>query len=111
MNSISYHRTLPVRREADVMVAGGGPAGIAAAVTAARSGAKVFLAETLGAFGGMGTSGGLPFFCRPTAGIFSPPDSGRKFMTGSGKRAAPGRRWCATNTPKRSAVSSTTRKY
>ena len=28
----------------------------------------MFLAETLGAFGGMGTSGGLPFFCRPTDG-------------------------------------------
>lgn len=68
MNSIGYQRSLPVRREADVMVAGGGPAGIAAAVTAARSGAKVFLVENLGAFGGMGTSGGLPFFCRPTDG-------------------------------------------
>lgn len=51
------------------MVAGGGPAGIAAAVTAAGMGAKVFLAENLSAFGGMGTSGGLPFFCRPTDGI------------------------------------------
>ncbi len=69
MRSIGYQRNLQVRREVDVMVAGGGPAGIAAAVTAARMGAKVFLAESLSAFGGMGTSGGLPFFCRPTDGI------------------------------------------
>ncbi len=69
MKSIGYQRNIPVRREADVMVAGGGPAGIAAAVTAAGMGAKVFLAENLSAFGGMGTSGGLPFFCRPTDGI------------------------------------------
>lgn len=69
MKSIGYQRNISVRREADVMVAGGGPAGIAAAVTAAGMGAKVFLAENLSAFGGMGTSGGLPFFCRPTDGI------------------------------------------
>jgi len=50
------------------MVAGGGPAGMAAAVTAARLGADVFLAEGVSTFGGMGTAGGLPFFCRPTDG-------------------------------------------
>ncbi len=68
MSTISYRRELPVCCEADVVVAGGGPAGIAAAVTAARLGARVFLMEQLSAFGGMGTSGGLPFFCRPTDG-------------------------------------------
>ncbi len=69
MNTIDYQRPLQVRYEVDVMVAGGGPAGMASAVTAARQGAKVFLAESLNSFGGMGTSGGLPFFCRPTDGI------------------------------------------
>ena len=54
MRSIGYQRNLQVRREVDVMVAGGGPAGIAAAVTAARMGAKVFLAESLSAFGEIG---------------------------------------------------------
>jgi hypothetical protein len=40
-----------------VVVAGRGPAGTAAAVCAARLGAKVFLAEATGCLGGMGTSG------------------------------------------------------
>lgn len=46
--------------EADVFVAGGGPAGIAAAVTSARRGKKVYLAESSGTFGGMGTLGMVP---------------------------------------------------
>ena len=66
---LEYTRDLPVRKSVDVFVAGGGPAGVAAAVTAARAGASVFLAESLGAFGGMGTSAGIPFICRPTDGI------------------------------------------
>ena len=66
MNSISYSKKLPVKLDVDVFVAGGGPSGIAAAVTAAREGARVFLAESTGAFGGMGTSAGLPFLCIPT---------------------------------------------
>lgn len=68
MSAVLYQRSVPVRREVDLLVAGGGPAGVAAAVTAARLGAKVFLLEGQSAFGGMGTSGGLPFFCRPTDG-------------------------------------------
>lgn len=44
-------------REYDVIVAGGGPAGIAAAVSAARSGAKTALIERYGVLGGMLTSG------------------------------------------------------
>jgi len=38
-------RNLPVIREVDVVVAGGGPAGIAAAIAAARNGAKTLLVE------------------------------------------------------------------
>ena len=41
----------------DVIVAGGGPAGIAAAVSAARLGAKTALIERYGILGGMLTSG------------------------------------------------------
>ena len=41
----------------DVIVAGGGPAGIAAAVSAARAGAKTALIERYGILGGMLTSG------------------------------------------------------
>ncbi len=66
---LKYSRTIPVKRTVDVFVAGGGPSGIAAAIAAARMGAAVFLAENLGAFGGMGTSGGIPFICRPTDGV------------------------------------------
>ncbi|MBO4837626.1 MAG: FAD-dependent oxidoreductase, partial [Clostridia bacterium] len=41
----------------DVIVAGGGPAGIAAAVSAARQGARTALVERFGVLGGMLTSG------------------------------------------------------
>ncbi len=47
----------------DVIVAGGGPAGTAAAVAAARAGARTLLLEATGALGGMGTSGLVPWFC------------------------------------------------
>jgi ribulose 1,5-bisphosphate synthetase/thiazole synthase len=40
----------------DLVVAGGGPAGSAAAICAARLGAKVLLVEATGCLGGMGTS-------------------------------------------------------
>lgn len=50
-------RQIPVEEGYDVAVAGGGPAGVAAAVCAARLGARVFLAEAMGCLGGMGTSG------------------------------------------------------
>jgi len=41
----------------DVIVAGGGPAGIGAAISAARQGSKVLLLERFGILGGMLTSG------------------------------------------------------
>ena len=47
----------PYPHEYDVIVAGGGPAGIAAAVSAARTGAKTALIERYGILGGMLTSG------------------------------------------------------
>jgi hypothetical protein len=58
--ALDFARQIPVRAEVDVFVAGGGPAGVAAAVGAARQGASVFIAEGEICFGGMGTSGGLP---------------------------------------------------
>ncbi len=60
--SITYSRSIPVRHEVDVFVAGGGPGGIAAALVAARQGKKVFLAEGHSCFGGMGTAGMIPVF-------------------------------------------------
>lgn len=52
-------RDVPVRGDFDVIVAGGGPAGIAAAVTAARLGLRVLLVEGHGQLGGVWTSGFL----------------------------------------------------
>ena len=43
--------------QSDIIVAGGGPAGVAAAVTAARMGAAVTLVERYGFLGGMATAG------------------------------------------------------
>jgi hypothetical protein len=47
----------------DVAVIGGGSAGLAAAVTAARSGARVILLERYGFLGGMGTASLVHTFC------------------------------------------------
>ncbi|GAA5482637.1 FAD-dependent oxidoreductase [Haloferula sargassicola] len=49
--------------KADVLVIGGGSAGLAAAVTAARTGARVAVVERHGACGGMGTASLVHTFC------------------------------------------------
>lgn len=54
---IEEARALDVVSEADVVVVGGGPAGIGAAVAAARLGAKTALVERYGHLGGMATGG------------------------------------------------------
>jgi hypothetical protein len=48
--------------EYDLVVIGGGPAGIAAAASAARHGARTLLVERYGFLGGMGTAGGVTNF-------------------------------------------------
>ena len=48
-------RTLPLHEGYDVIVTGGGPAGCAAAVSAARAGCKTLLIEQSGMLGGAGT--------------------------------------------------------
>ncbi len=50
-------RSIPVRESADVLVLGGGVAGIGAAIGAARSGAKTILVERGGFLGGVATAG------------------------------------------------------
>ncbi|QDT05038.1 ribulose-1,5-biphosphate synthetase [Rubripirellula lacrimiformis] len=50
-------RSIPVVGKTDVLVCGGGPAGIAAAVAAARAGASVQLIEVAGCLGGVWTAG------------------------------------------------------
>ena len=54
---VQPRRELPVFSTADVCVVGGGPAGFAAAVAAARTGAKVALVERYGSLGGLFTNG------------------------------------------------------
>lgn len=66
---IVFQRRIPVRHEVDVLVAGGGPSGVAAAAAAARQGARVFLAERNTCLGGMGTAGMLPLFMQFTDGV------------------------------------------
>jgi len=54
---------LPAAGALDVLVVGGGPAGYAAAIAAARDGARTLLVEQYGCLGGMGTAGLVPAFC------------------------------------------------
>lgn len=54
---IEKEKRTPVTDEAEVVVAGGGPAGLAAAIASARFGAKTVLIERYGCLGGMATGG------------------------------------------------------
>lgn len=66
---MQYTKNLEVRYHADVMVIGGGPAGVTAAVAAARRGKKVLLVEATGALGGLGTTGMVPAFAPFSDGV------------------------------------------
>ena len=48
---------IPIFHETDVVVVGGGAAGFAAAIAAARAGSKVALVERYGSLGGLFTNG------------------------------------------------------
>ena len=50
-------RNIPVLAETDVLVVGGGPAGSAAAIAAARTGAETYLVERYNHLGGLWTGG------------------------------------------------------
>ncbi len=63
-------RQIPLYGEYDVAVLGGGPAGIAAAVAAARAGRKTLLIERYGFLGGMGTAAGVTNFCGLHANVY-----------------------------------------
>ena len=62
-------RDLPVSASADVVVAGGGIAGVAAALAAARAGASTLLLENTCTLGGLATAGNVT--------IYLPIDDGR----------------------------------
>jgi hypothetical protein len=67
-NAINYTKQLKVQGAYDVVVAGSGPAGICAAVAAAREGAKVALVERYGVVGGNLTTG----YVGPILGMVGP---------------------------------------
>lgn len=67
-------REIPVSDEFDIVVTGGGPAGVAAAICSSRLGAKVLLVEATGCLGGMGTSG--------LVSAFDPMADGYKMLVG-----------------------------
>ncbi|MFT4120894.1 FAD-dependent oxidoreductase [Bradyrhizobium sp.] len=56
-------RQVPLYGEYEVVVLGGGPAGIVAAASAARAGRRTLLIERYGFLGGMGTAAGVTNFC------------------------------------------------
>lgn len=63
-------RKVPLYGEYEVAVLGGGPAGIAAAVAAARAGRRTLLIERYGFLGGMGTAAGVTNFCGLHANVY-----------------------------------------
>ncbi|HEX6320528.1 MAG TPA: FAD-dependent oxidoreductase [Burkholderiales bacterium] len=63
-------RRTPVAGEFEVVVLGGGPAGIAAAIAAGRAGRATALIERYGFLGGAGTAAGLANFCGLHANVY-----------------------------------------
>ncbi|MBP3644753.1 MAG: FAD-dependent oxidoreductase [Alistipes sp.] len=57
MKNITVSKSVPVVGSYDVVVCGAGPAGVFAAIAAAREGASVALVERFGFLGGMATAG------------------------------------------------------
>jgi len=73
MNPSTLHepaRETPVFGSFDVVVLGGGPAGIAAAAAAAQAGSSTLLVEHYGFLGGMGTAAGVTNFCGLHANVY-----------------------------------------
>jgi len=65
---INFSKKIPLRYQADVVVIGGGMAGVCAACAAMREGSSVILVEHFAVTGGNATSGGVAAFCGESAG-------------------------------------------
>ena len=61
-NTYEFSRKLTVKKQYDVIVAGGGVAGVAAAISAAKRGASVLLLEKSNILGGLATLGHVNYF-------------------------------------------------
>jgi len=72
--TVSYTKEIPVKYDVDLCVVGGGPAGLTAAIAAARQGISVYMAESHGFFGGAATAGMVP--------AFMPFSNGGEFLAG-----------------------------
>ena len=74
MDSYRLVRDIQIEDGYDVLVAGAGPAGCAAAIAAARLGAKVLLVEAMGCLGGLSTAG--------IVSEFDPMSNGERMLVG-----------------------------
>lgn len=59
MNTLGFEKSIPIGEPYDLIVCGGGPSGIPAALAARRAGLRVLLLEQTGQLGGVGTSAGV----------------------------------------------------
>ncbi len=62
MKNIHYSKSIPVKKQYDVIVCGGGVAGVAAAVSSAKNGLSTLLLEKSNILGGLGTLGLINLF-------------------------------------------------
>jgi len=92
---IMYEKKLDIRFSTDVFIAGGGPAGIAAALACARQGRSVFIAESFSAFGGAAVTMLVPAFMPfGDSQVFLSEGIGREVYERLKKEALP--RWKST---------------
>ncbi len=68
MNTLPYVKSIPISYETDVLILGGGIAGISSALTCAKMNARVMLVERASMLGGNATIGGVANFCGNTIG-------------------------------------------